>query len=135
MPFKFIAGIFLAVAAAATLGWLAGGSGRSTLELERDRNRMRAEFAEARASAMAGRISVSESNYGDAMQQFQNARALIGRLQSALRGLGQMDQAGRLEIAVSHLSDAQRAASAFKPDDAEAAADAAVKALTAAGGG
>jgi lipopolysaccharide biosynthesis regulator YciM len=134
MSLKLIGILLLSLIAAAGTGWVAGSSGRSALELDQRRTIMRAEFAEARAQVLDGRVSLYQNNFGDAVQRFQRARDLIGRIQSSLRELGQVDQAGRLEIAISHLSDAQRAAAAFDQTKGHGAAAQAVQALTGAGG-
>ena len=104
------------------------------MEIERGRAEMRAEFSEARALVLDGRLSLFQNNFGDAIQRFQGARDLIGRVQARLRQMGQVEQAGRLEIAISELSDAQRASSTFDTVRAQAAADRAVQALRVAAG-
>ena len=96
---------------------------------------MRAEFSEARALVLEGRVSLFISNFGDAIQRFQQASQRIGAIQSRLRALGQVEQASRLQIAISSLGDAQRSAAAFDTTKAQAAADQALGALRAAAGG
>ena len=135
MSIKVIGIVLLAIVVAAGAGWFAGGSGRSVAERERDRSEMRAEFAEAKSLVLAARVSLYQSNFGDAIQQLQGARTLIGRVQARLREMGQTEQAGRLEIALSSLSDAQRLAATFDVTRAQAAADQAMQALQAAAGG
>jgi hypothetical protein len=134
MSFKLILVILVALVVAALSGWFAGASGRSVMELERNRSEMRAEFSEARALVLDGRVNLYQSNFGNAIERFQNARNLIGRIQGQLREIGQVEQAGRLEIALSHLSDAQRASAAFDITKAHAAAEQAIQALGAASG-
>jgi len=135
MSLKLIAALLLSLVVAAGAGWVVGASSRTALELEQQRTLMRAEFAESRAQVLDGRVSLYESNFGDAVERFQRARDLIGRIQVSLRELGQVEQAGRLEIAISHLSDAQRAAAAFDPSQGHFSADQAIQALAKAGGG
>jgi Tfp pilus assembly PilM family ATPase len=96
---------------------------------------MRAEFADARALVLEGRVSLYTSNFGNAIEQFQQASQRIGDLQRQLREIGQVEQAGRLEIAVSSLGDAQRLAATFDTTKAQAAAEQALDALRAASGG
>lgn len=135
MSFKIVGIILVALVIAATGGWLAGASGRSVIEAERNRSELRAQFADARALVLDGRVSVFLSNFGDAIQRFQNARNRIGFVQRSLRETGQVEQAGRLEIALSHLADAQHAAAMFDATRAQFAAEQALGALQAAGGG
>lgn len=134
MSIRLIGIVLLAIVAAAGGGWAVGSSSRAALALEQQRTIMQAEFAEARAQVLDGRVSLYQSNFGDAVQRFQRGRDLVGRIQVQLREMGQVEQAGRLEIANSHLSDAQRAAAAFDQAKGHVAADQAIQALMRAGG-
>ena len=134
MSFKVIVVILAALVASALGGWFAGASGRSAIELESRRAGMRAEFAEARALVLDGRVNLYQTNFGNSIERFQQARNFIGRIQVGLREGGQVEQAGRLEIALSHLSDAQRACAAFDTTAAHTAAEQAIQALAAASG-
>lgn len=135
MSIRVIGVILLAVLLAAVGGWFVGASGRSAVERAQAVSLMRAEFAESRALVLEGRVSLFQSNFGDAIQQFQQASALIRRLQAQLREIGQIEQAGRLEIAASSLGDAQRLAAMFDTTKAQAAAEQALGALRVASGG
>lgn len=135
MSFRIVGIVLLSLAVAATGGYLTGASGRSVLEAERNRSDMRARFSDARALVLDGRVSLFLSNFGDAIQRFQDARKNIAVVQTSLREMGQVEQAGRLEIALSHLSDAQQAAAMFDVTRAQFAAEQALGALRAAGGG
>ena len=135
MSIRVIGVIFLALVASAGAGWLTGSSGRSVLERERAAIESRAEFSEARALILEGRVSLFISNFGDAIQRFQQAGQRIGAIQSRLRAIGQVEQASRLQIAISSLGDAQRSAAGFDTTKAQASADQALGALRAASGG
>jgi hypothetical protein len=135
MSIRVIGVILLALLFAAVGGWFVGSSGRSAVERAQTVTLMRAEFAESRALVLEGRVSLFQSNFGDAIQQFQQANALIGRLQAQLREIGQIEQAGRLEIAASNLGDAQRLAALLDATKAQAAAEQALGALRVASGG
>ena len=134
MSLRLVAIVLIALVVAALGGWFAGASGRSVVELERNRFEMRAEFAESRALILDGRVNLFQSNFGNVIERFQNARNLIGRVQVQLREIGQVEQAGRLEIAQSHLNDAQHKAAAFDTAGAQFAAEQAINALAAAAG-
>jgi hypothetical protein len=134
MSLRLFGVIVAALVVAAGTGWCMGSSGRSAAERERGSIEMRAEFAEARALILEGRVSVFLSNFGNAVQQFQQASQRTGGIQSRLRSLGQVEQASRLQIAISSLGDAQRAAAGFDTTKAQAAADQALGALRAAAG-
>jgi hypothetical protein len=133
MSIRVIGIILLALVLAAVGGWCVGASGRSVVEREMNTTLMRAEYADARASILEGRVSLFTSNFGNAIQQFQQASARIADIQRQLRELGQTEQAGRLEIAVSSLGDAQRLAATFDVTKAQASAEQALSALQAAG--
>ena len=126
--------VLLALVVAAGTGWCMGSSGRSALEADRASLEMRAEFADARALVLEGRVSVFTSNFGNAIQQFQQAGQRISAIQSRLRSVGQVEQASRLQIAISSLGDAQRAAAGFDTTKAQSSADQALGALRAAAG-
>jgi hypothetical protein len=134
MSFRFVAAILAALVVAAGAGWIAGASSRSLVERERARAEMQAMFADARANILDGRVNVYESSFGSAVESFQAARNRIAQIQTRLREIGQPEQAGRLQVATSHLSDAQHYAAAFDAR-AQDAADEAMKALLAASGG
>jgi hypothetical protein len=135
MSIRVIGIILLALVVAAVGGWFTGSSGRSTIERERTVIEMRAEFAEARALVLEGRVSLFQSNFGDAIKQFQQAGQRIASIQSRLRTMGQIEQASRLQMAASSLGDAQRLAATFDTTKAQASADQALGALRAASGG
>ena len=134
MSLRIIGVILLALVAAAGAGWLTGSSGRSALEQDRAAIEMRAEFSEARALMLEGRVSLFLSNFGDAIQRFQEAGQRIGAIQSRLRSVGQVERASRLQIAISSLGDSQRSAATFDTTKAQASVEQALGALRAASG-
>jgi hypothetical protein len=113
------------------IGWLTGASGRSGAVQERQDFEQRAAFAEARAHVLEGRVSLFQINFGAASQQFDRARATIELLQTRLRERGDADRAGKLEIALARIRDAQRLAVAVDAS-AQNAAEEALRAIDAA---
>lgn len=111
-------------------GWVYGASGRSEVEQARRVAVQVADLNEARALILEGQVAVFQLNFGDASKRYEAARTAIERVQVSLRETGQAERAGRLEIALSHLSDAQRLAISLDAN-ARLAADEALKALTA----
>ena len=109
-----------------------GASGRSEAEQARRAAAQRADLNEARALVLEGNVALFQSNFGDATKRFDAARAVVERIQTALRETGQAERAGRLEIALSHLRDAQRLAVSLDAN-ARNAADAALQALASIG--
>jgi hypothetical protein len=120
------------VAGAAASGWIYGASGRSDVEQARRAAVQRADLNEARALVLEGNVALFQSNFGDATKRFEAARVAVERMQVALRETGQAERAGRLEIVLSHLRDAQRLAVSLDAN-ARNAADAALQALTSIG--
>jgi hypothetical protein len=110
------------------VGWVWGASGRSAVALTQEQSEIRGSMTDARALVLEGRVSLFQANFGDASRSFDAARTAVERLQTRLRESGQADRAGRLQIVLAHLSDAQRLAVALD-QSAHGAADEALKAL------
>ena len=91
-----------------------------------------ADRNEARALVLEGTVALFQSNFGDATKRFESARVAVERIQTALRETGQAERAGRLEVVISHLRDAQRLAVSLDAN-ARTAADAALQALASIG--
>jgi hypothetical protein len=127
---KSLTWIVLAVCVAAGAGWLWGASGKSSVELARRGIEEQLDFSEARRSILDGRVSLFVVNFGDASRHFEEARAFIEHAQQRWRETGQAERAGRLEVVLAHLRDAQRLSAALDAG-AQNAADAAVQALIA----
>ena len=89
----------------------------------------KSDLNEARAFVLEGNLAVVQLNFGEAAKKFDAARAAVERIQTAWRETGQAERAGRLEVALSHLRDAQRLAVSVDVN-ARNAADAALQALT-----
>jgi len=130
MNTRFIAWGVLAAIVAFGAGWVTGASGRSTLEQDRRHVEQRADLLEARALVLDGRVSLFLVNFGDASRLFEEARGVVERAQTGLREAGLAERAGRLEIVLSHLRDAQRMAASLDAS-AQAAAAEALKGLDA----
>lgn len=111
-------------------GWVYGASGRSEVEQARRVAVQVADLNGARALVLEGQVAVYQLNFGDASKRYEAARTAIERVQVSLRETGQAERAGRLEIALSHLNDAQRLAISLDAN-ARLAADEALKALAA----
>jgi len=124
LSLKSIGALILALVVAFGVGWLAGGTGRAAIEQQLAASEERANFAQARALIGDGRVSLFLVNFGDASRRFEEARGVVERMQTKLRELGQAERAGRLEIALSHLRDAQRLAASLDSSAQGAAAEA-----------
>jgi hypothetical protein len=121
---KLIGALALALVVSFGVGWLGGASGRAAVEQQLAAAEERANLAQARALIGDGRVSLFLVNFGDASRRFEEARGVVERMQTKLRELGQAERAGRLEIALSHLKDAQRLAASLDSSAQGAAAEA-----------
>ncbi len=130
MSLKFLSWIAAAVVAVGLSGWICGASGRSEVEQARRDAVQRADLMEARALILDGQVQIFLVNFGDASRGYEAARVVIERLQTALREVGQAERAGRLEVPLSSLRDAQRLASSLD-GSARNSGDEALRALTA----
>ena len=120
----------LAAAVVFLAGWFIGASGSSTVEQERRDAVARAEFAEARARVLEGRVHLFQSNFGQASKAFDAARALVATSQTRLRQVGDAARAGQLEVAIAQLREAQRLSLALD-GGAQSAADEALRVIVA----
>jgi hypothetical protein len=114
----------LAVVVVFGIGWITGASGKSDLELARRAAAERADEAEVRGLVLDGRVQLYTMNYGEATRRFADARTILERVQTELREQGLGERAGRLEVALGHLREAQRLALALDPSAHNQAAEA-----------
>jgi hypothetical protein len=128
---KLVGWAALALVVVFGAGWIMGSSGRSAAETARRQAEERADFASARARILEGRVSLFLVNFGDASKRFEEARATVESAQTRLREIGEAERAGRLEIVMENLREAQRLAAALDASAQNAAATA-VQALDAA---
>ena len=124
MSLKLIGSLVLALVVSFGIGWLTGASGKAALQQQLAAAEERADFAQVRALVGDGRVSLFLVNFGDASRRFEEARGMVERVQTRLRESGQAERAGRLEIALSHLKDAQRLAASLDSSAQGAAAEA-----------
>lgn len=124
MTGKALAWIVLAVALAAGVGWVLGASGKAEIEQARRQESERADLASARAELLDGRLSLLKLNFGDAAHHFDAARKTIEDVQKRVRETEDAERAGRLEVVLAHVRDAERLAIALKPEAQDAANDA-----------
>lgn len=103
--------IVIAVVLVALLaGFLWGASGKSTLDRALQRSELRNELLEARSAALAARIDVYNTNFGEASRHLEDARSVGARAVQRLEGLGRDDNMKQLQSALAALEDAQRLA-------------------------
>ena len=128
MNLKASGWIGVAIVAALCAGWLWGASGRSATEQQRRQLEERLDFSEAHAALADGRVSLYLVNFGDANRHFDDALRVVQRVQTRLREVGQPERAGRLEVVLAQVREAQRLSAALD-QGAQSAADQALQAL------
>lgn len=115
MTLRTVGGVALGVFLAFGSGWCVGASGRTSLALDLAQAGLRADVAEVRASALDARVSLSQSNFGDARRALQRASVIAERVQLRLRDVGQADRASGVQTAIAHLAEADRLSGALDP--------------------
>lgn len=105
-------------------GWCTGASNRTSLVLDLSQATLRADVAEVRSSVLDARLSLTQSNFGDARRALQRASQFAERVQTRLGESGQADRAASLQVVSAHLTDADRLAAALDPAATDAAAEA-----------
>lgn len=105
--------VALAVVVALGIGWLLGASGKSTLAQERDELALRHQAVQAEALMLGARVSLFETNFGDAGRRLDEALALVTSVQARLRERGEAERAGRLEIVAGRVREAAQLARQF----------------------
>jgi hypothetical protein len=131
MSMRAYAYVLLAVVLAFGGGWLVGASGTSDLAQDRDRHLMQAQAAQAEALLLGARVSLFETNFGDAGERLDRAALPVSAVQTSLRESGQAERAGRLEIVATQIRDAAVLARQFD-GAAQSAIDGAIAGLRAA---
>jgi len=104
--------IVVAVVLAALLtGFLWGASGKSTLDRALERSELRNELLDARAAALAARIDVYNTNFGEASRHLEDARSIAARAVQRLEALGRDEDLKQLQSALVAIEEGQRFAS------------------------
>jgi hypothetical protein len=124
MSIRSILWIIIAALIAIGGGWLWGATGKATVMADRRLLADRADFFEARALILAGRVHLFELNFGDGAARFADAQRVLAPVQTRLRETSQAERAGRVEIVLAQLREAERLARALDPAAHGAAAQA-----------
>jgi hypothetical protein len=128
MSIRFVAGALVVLLVTFGIGWMIGASGRSDVQQSASGYRLRAQAAEAEALLLAARISLFETNFGDARQRLRGAADRMAQAQRDLREAGEAERAGRIEVVLGQTREADRLAGEFSPG-AQAAVQTAIESL------
>ena len=102
--------VIAVVLVALLAGFLWGVSGKSTLDRALQRSELRNELLEARGAALAARVDVYNTNFGEASRHLEDARSVAGRAAQRLDALGRDDDLKRLQSALGSIEEAERLA-------------------------
>lgn len=103
--------VIAVVLVALLAGFLWGSSGKSTLDRALQRSELRNDLLEARAAALAARIDVYNTNFGEASRHLEEARSVAERAAQRLDTLGRDDDVKQLQAALGSIEEARRLAS------------------------
>jgi hypothetical protein len=109
--------VALVVIVVAFLGGLfLGRSGRSELERAKTQAELQTELNRARVSMLHARLEIVSSNFGQASQQLDAARAPLEALRDQLNAMGRNPDAGRVTAALNAAAEAQTLSLALNRD-------------------
>ncbi|MEX2270928.1 MAG: hypothetical protein WD690_05630 [Vicinamibacterales bacterium] len=89
-------------------GLLLGRSGRPAVEQARDQAELQLDLERARVSILHGRLELFGSNFGNASQQFDRARAPLAAARDRLNAIGRTSEAGQIDRALNAITEAQQ---------------------------
>lgn len=107
---KLILGIAAGLAVALLAGFIWGSSGQPDAARALQVSELRGELLGARAAVLDARVAIYNVNFGEASRHLEDARALLGRADARLKGLGRDDAVAQVQTALASIGDAQRMA-------------------------
>ena len=131
MSMRAFSFILLGGVVAFGVGWALGASGTSAVEEARDRYQLQSQVAHAEALLLGARVSLFETNFGDAGERLDRAGTWVADIQTRLREAGEPERAGQLEVVGAQIRDAALLARQFD-GAAQTAVDGALAGLRAA---
>ena len=108
---RMILGGIAAVLVALLAGFLWGASAKSTVERALERSELRNELLEARSAALAARVDIYNTNFGEASRHLEEARSSVTRAVQRLQRLDREAEAQQLQAALGPIEEGQRLAS------------------------
>jgi hypothetical protein len=100
--------VVAAVLVALLAGFLWGMSGKSTLDGALQRSELRNELLEAHSGALAARVDLYNTNFGEASRHLESARSVLGRALQRLDSLGRDEDVKQLQSALGSIEEAQK---------------------------
>jgi hypothetical protein len=97
------------------VGFVWGASGRFSIQNALDETKLRLDLAEARGALLEVRVSLYNSNFGDAGRHFEDAKAPLRRARERYQQVGKNAAAGSLTAALEHIEEGKRLAGNLDP--------------------
>jgi hypothetical protein len=110
---KLILYTMVAIAVALGGGWLWGASGRFSIAEQARAAEQRADPAEAHARVLGARVSLFESNFGDAARGLEVAKRPLERVRDRHRSRGDEQAANAADKALERIEMARRLAASL----------------------
>ncbi|HEX6973964.1 MAG TPA: hypothetical protein VF147_06155 [Vicinamibacterales bacterium] len=107
---KLVLTAFVALIVCLGLGYAWGASGRLTIQGALDDTKQQLDLAEARGHILDARVSLYNSNFGDAAARFEDAKAPLKRVKERYQEAGRSDAASGIDAALGHVEEAKRLA-------------------------
>ena len=121
---RFVVSAIVAVLVTLGLGFVWGASGRFSIQNALDDTRQRLDLAEARGALLEVRVSLYNSNFGDAGRHFEDAKAPLRSARDRYQQIGKNAAAGSLTAALEHIEEGKRLAGNLDPSANGKATDA-----------
>lgn len=122
---KLVLGIGVALLVAFGIGWGVGHSGKSGISRALETAELRESLLDARGAVLTARVDIYNVNFGDASRHLEAARTAVRAAAARLTDLGRLDEAKRLDAALTKIDEAQRMAGKLNQDANALAAEAA----------
>jgi hypothetical protein len=107
---RFLVSAIVVVIVTLGVGFLWGASGRFAIQNALDETKQRLDLAEARGALLEARLSLYNSNFGDAGRHFEEAKAPLRGARERYQQIGKNAAAGSLTAALEHIEEGKRLA-------------------------
>lgn len=105
----------LAVVVTLGIGYVWGASGRFAINNALDETKQQLDLAEARGQLLDARVSLYNTNFGDAARHFDAARTPLERARARAQDTGDTVAGGNLATALERTAEGQRLAGTLDP--------------------
>ena len=121
---KLLVSVVVGVLVTLGVGFVWGASGRFSIQNALDDTKQRLDLAEARGALLEVRVSIYNSNFGDAGRHFEDAKSPLRGARERYQQIGKNAAAGSLTAALEHIEEGKRLAGNLDPAASNKANDA-----------